>query len=644
MAGDVVDGVNGASARPAGSPKATILLVDNDKLQRELFERFLVRQGYGIELEATGEGCLDRVDEQSVDLVLLDVVLPDIDGLDVLTVLRASHSIAELPIVVVTERDSTDDILRALKLGANDVIVKPTDFRLIEARLATQLALKRANDKVKALNKQLEEAHARVVRLVDSSSGALTDLAAWSSTVAKEVAASVGVAHVGVWALEGNRLSALSDEDIAPPGIVDMAMILKGSYLERVSDTVVPVMGYGNELLGAIVVSGHEASWSPMSGALLDAFARQLGGLLDVRSARQQLTSAQNCHEETSVPDRTSSAQILYRVQVCRLCGRCFDEEATECSICGAGSLLHSPWPVPYVLADRYRLKRVLGKGGMAMVFAGTDLRLDREVAVKVINLEFVGDRTMRARFKQEAQAVAAIEHPGVVSVFDFGELETGAFYIVMERLYGLDLEHLVRFAGPGTPQEVGAFLRQGARALDAAHRAQVIHRDIKPGNFFLVPTHGRFKVKVLDFGLAQRLSVRADLTGVGTIVGTPMYMSPEQAMGRKLDHRTDIYSFAAVAFRALVGTHYSEQKSYTSVLVDVVRNRPPAVSAFLDQIPRKVDKAFDWGLSKRPEDRPRSAGEWVGSFVEHLEAVPSSVTGWSTKKGLLGVKRPKQS
>lgn len=642
MTGDDVDEVHRSSASPPEEPRATILLVDDDSLKRELFERFLVRQGFLVMEESSGQECLKRIGEERVDLVLLDIVLPDIDGLEVLVALRAMFSIAELPIIVVTDLDDTDSIVQALGLGANDYIIKPTDFTLIVARIETQLALKSANDQVTALNRRLERAHDRVIGLVDSASGALSDVSAWARSAAHEVAEAVSVENIGVWALEGDRLSELTNDSTAAPGIVDMAMILKGSFLERPDDTVIPVMGYDTELLGAIVVTGHEDSWAPMSRGLLDAFAMQLGGVFEVRRARRELSETRNCDENEARSGQSSAPRVAYRVQVCRLCGRCFDEEASECARCGPGSLLHSPWPVPYVLAERYRMHRVLGKGGMAMVFSAVDLRLDREVAIKVINLEFVGDRTMRARFKQEAQAVASIEDGGVVSVHDFGEVETGAFYIVMERLYGLDLEHLVRRCGPGSPREVGAFLRQGATALDAAHRAKVIHRDVKPGNFFLVPIQGHFKVKVLDFGLALRLSVRTNLTGVGTIVGTPMYMSPEQAMGKHLDNRTDLYSFAAVAFRSLAGSHYSEQKSYTGILVDVIRNPPPAISNFLSTMPRKIDKAFKWGLSKRPEDRPKSAEEWVHSFVDVLEDVPSTVDGWMTKEGLRGVKRPK--
>ena len=187
----------------------------------------------------------------------------------------------------------------------------------------------------------------------------------------------------------------------------------------------------------------------------------------------------------------------------------------------------------------------------------------------------------------------------------------------------------------------MASFLRQGATALDAAHSAKVIHRDIKPGNFFLIPTAAGFHVKVLDFGLARRLTVESDLTRAGRIVGTPMYMAPEQAMGKTVDPRADIYSFAAVAFRSLTGRHISQERSYAKILADIVRNPAPSISTYMGRVPRKVDKAFTAALAKEPKRRPMTAQAWVSSFVDLLDGMHSKVGGWRTPMGLLGVESP---
>lgn len=624
---------------------ATILVIDDDKVNRELFERFFVAHGFKVLTAGSGREGLEMLEKHHVDLALLDVLMPKMDGFQVLEEVRKTYSITELPCVMVTGLDSTEDIVRALKLGANDYVTKPIDFRIATARLETQLALKKATDQVNQLNDELEAAQERILKLVGSKPTAETDLIEWTVQLAEDIATAIAVDEIAVWSLDGDHLSELFNKTMISPKIVDLAMILRGNHIERKADTVLPLIGYGEELQGAIVVPGHEKDWAPKARELLEAFTRQLGGALEMRRTRAQLEASNECADDDSLVLEESSStgrrfQTQY-VQVCRLCGACYNESEHVCSECGPGALLHSPWPIPYRLADRYRLVKVLGKGGMGVVFSATDTRLKREVALKVINPEYSRKRSVRARFKQEAQVIASVQNPGVVSVYDFGELDNGAFYIVMERLFGLDVEYLIKKCGPGTPKEVATFLRQGAEALDAAHKAKIIHRDIKPGNFYLVPDGMTFRVKVLDFGLARRTTVQAEITRAGTIVGTPLYMSPEQAMGRELDFRTDIYSFASVAFRALGGKPISHQTSYARILEDIVRNPPPRISKYVPNLPRKVDKAFSWALNKRPKDRPASAVAWTAAFVDLLETVTPQVKGWWRREGLLGVEHP---
>jgi DNA-binding response OmpR family regulator len=626
-------------ARCPDHADAVVLVVDDDWLDRELSERFLVGRGYRVIAIDRGHEVVETIAEERVDLVLLDVLIPDVDGFEVLRAIRERYSMTELPVVVATGLDSTDDVVvRALRGGANDYVTKPIDFRLVAARLESQLALKKATDCVKELDRRLADTTERLLRLVGSTSTALADVASWATAVAADIALALGVLDVGAWSLENDQVRALNDTSTSPPRLVDLAMILHGSTLDREGDTVLPVLGYTDDLVGALVVPGGAAAWAPGGRPFVEAFARQLGGVLEMRRTLRQLDG----REEDRVDESAEDLSLLTGlggdyVQVCHLCGRCYEASADGCAACGPGALLHQPVPIPARLADRYRLVRVLGKGGMGAVFAADDQRLGRDVAIKVISPEYAGRKTVRARFKQEAQVIASIHHEGVVNVYDVGETDNGAFFIVMERLYGLDLEILVKTCGPGTTSEVLSFVRQAAAAIDAAHRAMVIHRDVKPGNFFLVPRHKSFRVKTLDFGLAQRASVRATLTKAGTIVGTPLYMSPEQAMGRTLDHRTDIYSLAAVTYRALTGRPPSSNTSYSKILEDVVRHPPPRVSAFLPSVPRRVDKAFAWALAKRPEDRPGSATEWVRSFYDALEPVPSQALGWLRPEGLGG-------
>jgi len=219
---------------------------------------------------------------------------------------------------------------------------------------------------------------------------------------------------------------------------------------------------------------------------------------------------------------------------VCPACGRCYDHTVTSCEEDAAG--LEATRLLPYRIADRYRLSKFLGEGGMGAVFKAEDEKLSRFVSIKIIKAELLDDPFMRMRISREARLIAQIQHPGVVSIYDFGEVPDGSAFIVMEFLQGLDLAEVLKRAGPGTPQEVATVLTQVGDALCTTHALGVIHRDLKPANLFVVPSSSGFQVKVLDFGLAKSIGEDVSLTVSGMLVGTPAYMSPEQIRGQALD------------------------------------------------------------------------------------------------------------
>ena len=294
------------------------------------------------------------------------------------------------------------------------------------------------------------------------------------------------------------------------------------------------------------------------------------------------------------------------------------------------GTPLCEPRALPHRILDRYALRRVLGEGGMGTVFEAWDEKLDRVVAMKVVKPEQLQNATVRRRFVQEANAIAAIRHPNVVDLFDSGELGDGSMFLVMERLHGRDLADLHRLSGCGTPAQVASLLRQGAAALGAAHRQGIVHRDIKPENVFLCPEGDGFRVRLLDFGLAKRVDGDRRLTQSGLIVGTPAWMAPEQVSGREVDERADVYSFAAVGYLALTGRGVTVESDVDKVFVDVVRNPPPPVSELVPGVPPEVDEAFRAALAKRPDERPRDVEAWARGLAAALEELPAVAPGWS--------------
>jgi serine/threonine-protein kinase len=247
----------------------------------------------------------------------------------------------------------------------------------------------------------------------------------------------------------------------------------------------------------------------------------------------------------------------------------------------------------------RYEIRSELGRGGMATVYHAYDPRFRRDVAVKVLPREFLHDPTFRARFEREAQTIAALEHPAIVSVYDFGE-EDGLPYLVMRYMSGGSL--LGRLAhGPLTPLELAPIFARIAGALDEAHARGTIHRDIKPGNILF---DRRGEAYLSDFGIAKLAQATASLTGAG-IIGTPEYMSPEQARGEaKLDGRSDIYSLGVVLFQALTGRLPYEADTPIGVALRHVSDPVPDIRSIRPELAQQWQTVTNRVMAKQASER----------------------------------------
>jgi eukaryotic-like serine/threonine-protein kinase len=252
------------------------------------------------------------------------------------------------------------------------------------------------------------------------------------------------------------------------------------------------------------------------------------------------------------------------------------------------------------LLGNRYELLVPLASGGMGRVWRARDTLLERPVAVKVLRSEFTGDLTFRARFRAEAQHTAALHHPHIASVFDYGETEEGGerlAYLVMELVEGETLADLlereVRLSAPRTLD----LLRQASAALAAAHAAGVIHRDVKPGNV-LMGTDG--VVKITDFGIAWSAS-SVPLTGTGQVIGTAHYLSPEQAGGGKATAASDVYALGTVAYECLAGRRAFEGESSVQVALKQIREEPEPLPA---DVPDGIRRLVDRAMAKDPAER----------------------------------------
>ncbi len=605
-------------------PGGALLVVDDNEVNRDLLSRRLVSAGFAVAAVGSGPEALAALEEGRFDAVLLDVMMPGMDGLEVLRRIRTRRGVAELPVVMASALGDSRNLVEALRLGANDYVTKPLDMQVVLARVKTQLALRRANEEIASLAAQLRAAQERVSTLLATGGEAFSDFGRWARSMAEGVAETLGARELTVWLLQEEAFVAVAGTTAPPPVPAAVALLPTGETLAVAGErAVAPVRGPRGDLLGALVADGKE-EWDEIERGLLLGFAHQLGGALELQRMKEQLAAASR-RRATRVAGTTQALEILY---VCPVCSRCFGPEARRCE--ADGTPLTEPRSLPHRLLDRYALTRVLGEGGMGTVFEAHDEKLDRVVAVKVVKPEHFRNPTVRGRFVEEAHAIAAIRHPNVVDLFDSGDLGDGSMFLVMERLEGRDLSDLHRFEGRGTPAQVASLLRQGAAALGAAHRAGIVHRDIKPENVFLCPEKEGFRVRLLDFGLAKRVDGDLRLTQSGLIVGTPAWMPPEQITGREVDERADVYSFAAVCYQALVGRGVTLETDLDRVFVDVVRTPPPPVSVFVPEAPAEVDAAFRAALAKKPDERPRDVSAWAGPLAAALERLSPAGPGWA--------------
>lgn len=308
--------------------------------------------------------------------------------------------------------------------------------------------------------------------------------------------------------------------------------------------------------------------------------------------------------------------------KACPTCNLPLADGAAYCALCGSptatqiigepegvrdaslsASYENAPERLGRALGPNFELGRLIGRGGYAEVFAVRDLKLKRELAVKVLRPDLIVTPALLERFRREALAVAALHHPAIVPVYNVGESD-GICYILMPLIKGESLKAVLQRQRRLPIEEVQRIVLEAANALAVAHHANVIHRDIKPENIMLEGAERH--VRLMDFGIAKAVdSSEKELTGTGVVVGTPQYMSPEQASGEpSIDHRSDQYSLAVVAYQMLAGRTPFEGETARAIIAKQLLDQPPPLATLVEDLPLHIAAALHRAMQKNAKSR----------------------------------------
>ncbi len=293
-------------------------------------------------------------------------------------------------------------------------------------------------------------------------------------------------------------------------------------------------------------------------------------------------------------------------------------------------------------LSGRYRILRKIGEGGMGIVYEAEHILIEKRVGLKVLREDFSSRPDVVERFRQEAKSASKIGHEHIIDISDFGETARGESFFVMELLHGRDLAEELETHGALSARRTVTLMLQCSRALEAAHEKGIVHRDMKPENVFLVDRGGEDFVKIVDFGIAKMSDVETPgrpgrkLTKTGMIFGTPEYMSPEQAAGKPLDHRVDIYAMGIILYELLTGRVPFMGDTFMGVLTRHMFEVAPPLSTMNPsvRVPPELEAIVFKALAKNPDQRFQSMAELSAEFVKVLSHATSPAASLAQPPG----------
>jgi GAF domain-containing protein len=382
---------------------------------------------------------------------------------------------------------------------------------------------------------------------------------------------------------------------------------------------VVPITGTGDRLVGVLLLGGRmsDEPYSATDRHLLEGVAAQIGLVYENQHLRERVRLDADVRRDVLARLEGQSISLL---KECPTCGSCYDSTAMRCELDGSELLL--TLPVERTLDGRYRLERTLGRGGFGAVYAASDLRLQRRVAVKIMMGATFGDVTARRRFEREARAAAKIDHPHITRIYDYGSIGSGGAYLVMELVAGRTWREELKRTGVIDPARAAEWFRQLLEGLQFAHHLGIVHRDLKPENVMVAKTvDGLDDLKIMDFGLAKVLGAGAEvsesLTEAGAIMGTFGYIAPEIFTGGPVDERADIFAIGVMVVETIFGARPFDGQTPHEIITSLLHSdyHLPGESAEI----RALDAVLQRCLAKDPRDRYGSVVEVASELVPAL-------------------------
>lgn len=653
---------------PPEASDVTVLVIDDTPTNLKLLGDVLSDAGYKVLFKKDGRSGLKLARKRRPDVILLDIMMPEIDGYETCQELKADALTRSIPVIFMSALSDTIDKVKGFEVGAVDYITKPFQVEEVRARIDTHLTIQRLRMELETRNAELNEKLSLAQALMDQAQQRLPKVLIGASEAVQKLRQDIQRMAPSAAPLLLVSPGGVGEEQVARAIHTDSPRsfqpFIRIDCLHVGEDDFESLFGDPQGPLGKWQLAGQGTLFFDLIEALPAKLQEELARRLTEQNQRAQYRPCVIVHCHSDISDKGSSVRVadglkmhwrrfripslsqrrddlpalalgflLSRAQqlgrqvdyihpdsLARILTHDWPGNLLELSNVLDSALLSAKSPVieidQHMLAQRhvgnYELIEILASGGMGEVWRARHRLLVQPAAVKLIKgryLEKSSNNVALARFEREAQTTALLTSNNTVRLFDYGLTDDGSLYYVMELLDGMDISSLVKTYGAQPPERAVAVMIQACGSLAEAHAAGLIHRDIKPANMILCRMGVDHDIlKILDFGLVRSTHKDSvEITQERAIVGTPMFISPEGALGKELDLRADVYSLALVFYFMVTGKRMFDDTNAMAIMVGHITKPPhkPSENSPFDIAP-ELDDLILRCLAKDPNDRPK--------------------------------------